>query len=126
MYSEIHKPKICPICGKEFTPRNKCQIYCYECITTFRDEIRRLKLKRYAKNHPDMIKKKLRRHRAKRRQLGFIPLTEPKEGYVSHHLDKNYVIYMPEEEHTSIWHCVETGQGMDTINALAWNYLRQR
>lgn len=64
-----------------------------------------------------------RRQRAKRRNLDFIPLNEFFDGAEAHHLDKIYIIHIPKNIHHSIWHNQYTGQGMDGINALAFNYL---
>lgn len=82
--------------------------------------------KQWNKTHPEKVKEMNRRHFNKRRNLGFIPLNEPKEGYVFHHLDETYGIYMLEKDHKSISHCLETGKGMDTINAVAFNYLEEK
>ena len=61
--------------------------------------------------------------RAKRRQLGFIPLNEPFEGAEGHHIDFEYVVYIPEQLHTSISHNVWTGKGMNDINAKVLDWL---
>jgi len=64
--------------------------------------------------------KKLSNIRAatKRRELfGFIPLNNPEiDGWVGHHLDLNYVIFIPEEVHKSIYHSVTKNINMDIIN----------
>lgn len=70
-------------------------------------------------------KEAFKRFKAKRqRNLGFIPLNEYFKDADAHHLDKNYVIYIPQEEHKSIWHSVLKNINMDEINALAFNYLK--
>jgi len=57
------------------------------------------------------------RSQAKRKQFGFIPLNECLvDGWVGHHLDLNYVIYIPEELHKSIWHSVTKDINMNIIN----------
>jgi predicted DNA-binding protein YlxM (UPF0122 family) len=64
------------------------------------------------------------RHQAKRRQLGFKPLNKPFDGFEAHHLqDKETVIYIPKELHRRISHNNWTGKGMNTIDALALDYL---
>lgn len=63
------------------------------------------------------------RHAAKRRTLGFVPLNQPIDGYEAHHVDKEHVIFMPKELHHSIYHNQWTGQNMDKINALAYEWL---
>jgi hypothetical protein len=76
--------------------------------------------KQWRKAHSEEIKELWIKHFDKRnRNLDFIPLTKAKEGYVAHHLDKNYVIYMPEEIHKSIPHSVLRNINMDEINAVA-------
>lgn len=59
----------------------------------------------------------------RKRNLGFFPLNEYFEGAHAHHISQNFVIYMPEEIHRSIWHCLETGHNMNEINKLAINLL---
>ena len=63
------------------------------------------------------------RRSAKRREFDFIPLNKPFEGADAHHIDKNYVIYIPKEVHQSIYHSVLKNINMDEINAVAFNYL---
>lgn len=65
----------------------------------------------------------MRKHRFKRRGLGFISLNESFDGCESHHIDKEYVICIPQGMHKSIWHNVWTGQGMYEINVMAFDYL---
>ena len=62
-------------------------------------------------------------HHRRRRDLGFIPLNEPFEGSQYHHIDKEHVICIPEEMHRSVYHNVFTGQGMEEINKLAYDFL---
>lgn len=61
----------------------------------------------------------------KRRLLGFIPLNEYFNGSEAHHLDKAYVIYIDKEVHRSIYHCLETGQGMEEINKYAIDSIKE-
>ena len=76
--------------------------------------------RQWKKEHPDRV----REQKNKRyRQFGFIPLNKPFQGAEGHHLDKNYVIYMPKEVHRSIYHSVLKNINMDEINAVAFNYL---
>jgi len=65
----------------------------------------------------------LRGMNKRRRNLGFVPLNKWEEGCVAHHIDKDRVIYMPEEYHSTVRHNLETGKNMALINALAWDYL---
>lgn len=61
----------------------------------------------------------------RRRNMGFNPLNRPFFGSVGHHIDKNNIIYMPEEIHRTTPHCVGTGQNMNIINQIAVLYLNK-
>lgn len=63
-----------------------------------------------------------KKHKAKRRALGFLELNDHFDGSEGHHIDKEFVIYIPKEMHRSVYHNVFTGQGMGQINALALNF----
>lgn len=63
-----------------------------------------------------------RRHH-KRRMLGLIPLNQPFDGSVGHHVDKVRVINIPEELHKSIQHSIWSGKNMKIINQLAWDFM---
>jgi predicted DNA-binding protein YlxM (UPF0122 family) len=66
----------------------------------------------------------LAKTKSKRRQLGFKLLNKPFEGSEAHHLqDKETVIYIPKELHRRVSHNNWTGKGMNTIDALALDYL---
>lgn len=59
----------------------------------------------------------LAKSNARRKQRGFIPLNSCEvDGWVGHHLDLDYVVYIPEELHRSIWHSVIKDINMDIIN----------
>ena len=80
--------------------------------------------KQWRKNNSEKYRKiYLKSNNKRNRNLGFILLNEWQKGYVAHHLDRNYVIYMPEELHRSIPHSILQNKNMDRINALAFNYL---
>jgi hypothetical protein len=65
-----------------------------------------------------------RRGEAKRnRNLGFIALNSYFEDCEGHHITHNFVIYIPKTLHKSVWHNLNTGQGMKTINTLALDFL---
>ena len=64
-----------------------------------------------------------KRQRNKRRNLDFIPLNKFFEDAEAHHIDTIYVIYMDRVVHQSIKHSVLRNVNMDTINAVAFNYL---
>jgi len=61
----------------------------------------------------------------RRRNLGFIPLNNYFKGSAAHHLDKSYVVYIPEEVHKSIYHCLETGGGMEEINKFTIDFAKK-
>jgi len=75
--------------------------------------------------HPEQWAVIRRKHQAKRRTFGFVPLNQPFDGCEAHHLDKQRVIYIPRELHHSVWHSQFSGQGMEQINALALQWLAQ-
>lgn len=62
-----------------------------------------------------------RASRAKRRVLGFCPLNTPFVNCEGHHLDNEWVVYIPKPLHKSVGngHNIWTGKNMDKINTLA-------
>ena len=76
--------------------------------------------RRWKEGHRERIKK----YKNKRyRQFGFIPLNKPFNGAEGHHIDRNYVIYIPKKIHQGIRHSVLKNRNIDEINAVAFNYL---
>lgn len=75
--------------------------------------------------HPKERKEIEQRAKAKRKQLGFIPLNKPFEGSVAHHVDTWRVIYIPRALHHSVWHSLSLNINMSKINRLAFVYLEQ-
>lgn len=63
------------------------------------------------------------RSNAKRRGLGHILLNTSFKGGNYHHITHNFVIYMPKVLHRSVWHNINTCQGMESINTLALDFL---
>lgn len=63
-----------------------------------------------------------RRSEEKRRQLGYIPLNDWFIGCEGHHIDKEFIIYVPKEMHRSIYHSVIRNINMDKINDLAIDF----
>lgn len=62
---------------------------------------------------------------AKRKEFGFVPLNEPEEdGYIAHHLDREYVFFIPEELHKSVYHSVTKDINMDTINNKVFDWAK--
>ena len=71
----------------------------------------------------EAYKTNMKRRYYKRRGLGFYPLNEYFEGWVGHHISQNFVIYMPEEIHRSMYHNIWTGENMEAMNKLAIKFL---
>ena len=78
-------------------------------------------VKTWRKKYPNKARINDNKHKAKRRCLGFIPLNDSFNESVGHHIDKEFVLYIPKELH-KIKHNVFTGEGMDRINEIALNY----
>lgn len=68
-------------------------------------------------------KKCLRKAEARRRQFECVPLNKPFDCAEGHHIDKQFVIYIPTEMHEYNRHSVTQDKGMDLINTLAFNWL---
>jgi hypothetical protein len=94
--------------------------------------------KQYYQNHPEQVAEKQKRYRKtpagkeadkrgydKHRKLGFKPINEYFEGSEGHHIDKERIIYIPKELHKSIWHNLNTGQGMVEINFKVMQWLER-
>jgi hypothetical protein len=65
-----------------------------------------------------------KKYNAKRRRgLGFIPINKPFKDSHGHHIDKECIVYIPEQLHTSISHNVWTGKGINDINAKTLDWL---
>jgi len=58
----------------------------------------------------------------RRRELGFIPLNEWFKGSNGHHIDKEFVIFIPKEMHASVWHRQNDIKSMEIINNLAFEF----
>ena len=62
---------------------------------------------------------------AKRRGLEYIRLNDPFPNSEGHHIDKKHIVYIPKEDHQRIRHNLHTGQGIDKINAIAFEYISE-
>ena len=60
----------------------------------------------------------IKRRHEKRRELGYIFFNKPFENSVGHHININYVLYIPEYLHKGFYHNVRTGKNMIEINSL--------
>ena len=58
-----------------------------------------------------------------RRKFGFILLNDKFPGSAAHHLDKEFVVYIPKEMHESIWHSVIKDMHMEEINNVALDFV---
>jgi len=76
--------------------------------------------------NPEKVKKIRRKAKARRKQFGFILLNKSFRGCEGHHIDENYVIYIPKELHRSVWHSVTNNINMNKINKLAFDFWRRR
>lgn len=77
----------------------------------------------WRKEHPKEMRIHYKKHCAKRRQLGFIPLNKSFTDSDGHHINKDFVIYIPHDLHISVSHNVWTGKGMKQINDKAFEWL---
>lgn len=75
--------------------------------------------------HPEKVREINKKRKAKRKNLGFIPLNDYFVGSEGHHINYNYVIYIPKGLHRSIWHSLTLGIGMDEINKKAFKFLKE-
>lgn len=95
----------------------------------------RKKLKEWNENNKEYAKQRdkiyyernknniMRRIYARRKSFGHNPLNEKFPGSVGHHINRNDVIYIPEEIHKSIVHKQGDKVSMNKINELAINFL---
>ena len=60
----------------------------------------------------------------RKRELGFIPLNEWFEGCEAHHLDEEYVVYIPKELHRAHPHNHKKRETMIEINTEALEWIR--
>ena len=89
-------------------------------------EERKALARKWRINNPEKAAEISRREGHRRqRNLGFIPLNNYFKGSAAHHLDRNYIVYIPEEVHRSIYHCLETGVGMEEINKFAMDFAKK-
>ena len=120
-HSEESKRKI-GLAGKGRVPANKGKKGMQHHSEKWKQEMsERSKGNRYAWRGG--AKETNRRHTAKRRQLGFIPLNEPFDGAVAHHIDNERVIFIPEKLHKSIPHRQDRAETMNRINTKAFCWL---
>ena len=80
------------------------------------------RIKKYSQS--DKGKITISKTQAKRnRNMGFIPLNNPQPNYDGHHINKEYIIYIPHDTHNSIYHNHNKPYTLIIINKIAWEYL---
>jgi hypothetical protein len=76
--------------------------------------------------HPEQTKEIHKRIRNRRhRDLGFVPLNTFFDGSEGHHIDEDYIVYIPKDLHRSIPHSMVTGKNMKEMNKLALDYFEK-
>ena len=65
-------------------------------------------------------------YKARRRNMGYIPMNSWFEGSEGHHIDDEFVIYIPEEMHKSNPHNQNNKETMKVINNLAFEFLAEQ
>lgn len=90
---------------------------------THREKIKARSKKHYLA-HQKEEKARQKKCQAKRRNLGFIPLNKYFQGAEGHHINFNYIIYIPKKLHRSVWHSLTSGVGMEKINKKAFQFLK--
>jgi hypothetical protein len=65
----------------------------------------------------------IKKFHATSRQLGFTPLNKYFDGAIGHHIDKEKVIYIPQELHRSIRHSLLRNRNMEAINKVAFSFI---
>jgi len=107
-YYQLHTQEIL-IKKKEYYQQNKERIKCYQ-----REH-----------NRTETRRKNDRNRYANRKNLSFIPLNEPIEGIEcdAHHINNNYIFYIPKNIYQKIYHNVKTNKNMKIINSIAYSFL---
>ena len=86
-----------------------------ERLDNRRDEIRSYTT-RYANVHHPLIS-------SHRDDFESAPYNLYFDGSEAHHVDERHVVYIPRKMHHSVRHSLKTGEGMNEINKLAFDYL---
>lgn len=119
-YRELNK-KYFPIYRKQYRKNNKEKLKrAGKKYYKNNKEKLREKKKKYKKS--DKGKESIRKSQAKRKGFGFNPLNNPFPNCEGHHLNYEYVIFIPKDLHRSIQHSVIHNRNMHEINTLAIDY----
>lgn len=89
-------------------------------------ELHRLEINQRAKEYRQTPKGQLNSKKCvnkRQRNLGFIPINKKFENSNAHHINKDFVIYIPQELHKSVSHNVFSNKNMKRINDIAFGWL---
>jgi len=89
-----------------------------------KDTCEKMRIARLGEKNPNFVDGYgQERGNSKFRGRGFFPLNKKtKIADTQHHIDEDIVIFIPREMHEKNWHNLKTGEGMDKINALAFEF----
>lgn len=122
-YNRMHKNEV-KVKAKEYYEKNKDTISKNQKIKYAEDpELFKERVKRWRHKDKASVTIVDRRHRSKQRGLGYTQLNECFEGSEFHHIDQVQGAYIPKELHRSFYHSLKTGQGMEEMNKLAFEFL---
>ena len=141
-YYKLHRKQIKAHRKKYYEDHKEQSIdYCKKYCKSHREQHRKNSIKwrlshpekvrisfiKYRLAYPEKVRERRKKHIAKRRRsLGFIPLNKYFLGADGHHINYNYVIYIPKTLHRSVWHSLSSGVGMEKINRKAFEFLKEK
>ena len=88
------------------------------------EKIKEKTKKWYLENYKKVKEASKRCNARRKRDFGFIPLNEYFLGAEGHHINYNYIVYIPAKMHHSVWHSLTSGKGMGKINKKAFKFLK--
>lgn len=126
-YYRLHKDKM-KTQAREHYLKNKDSIQKYHREygknyrkTTRAKELNKKAQKKFRQSPKGKVKDAKSKSKRKR-NLEFIKLNEWFEGAHAHHIDRRYVLYIPQDIHTSIWHSLEKADLIKKINNLVFDW----
>lgn len=114
-------------CSKICKKRNRKKelILNQERLKKIENSIKVKLLHQWDENNPEKYHRAKHRINVKRnRSLGWIPLNKSFEGSEGHHIDFDFVIYVPKELHQSVRHSLSKNINMEEINSKALDFLK--
>lgn len=111
----------CILCEKMIVEKPDERKFDYEYLFWNEKEIRKGDNSRMFLRFMEEIKKIIN----KRNTLKNIPINSKFNGSERHHIDKEHIIYIPKKLHHSVYHNIWNGKGMEEINKLAWDSLKE-